>query len=263
MTERDRPIVNPGHLLWTGQHWINYIRPPGAEKDSGMVSLWHTHYCEAGEGTVAFVQIEDEATCRGIFTDNEAIATYIQIWMRGRGGLYDMALPVVKAVLKTPRSKLRGSRLREVPQTISKVWNRVFDAELFGSPRAYPRSKLRGMRLHEVPQTMRFAVLFRRTGDVRASPVWIIESADDEIMAAWEDITPPVIMDAPAPKFHKEQDVYSQLFFADTAHMLLNGHLIPGAPYTTDKWRPSIGGARSSCVFALSETFIRIAPRSG
>jgi hypothetical protein len=195
--EMVRPIVNPGELLWTGQHWINYIRPPGAQENSGMVSLWHTHYCEAGEGTVAYVNIQVDRSYQYICTDNEAIAAYIQTWMSGRGGLYDMDMPVVEAT-------------------------------------------------------------FVREGDIRSSPTWIIETSDDQIVAKWEALQPPVILEAPAPKFHESRDVYSYLFFADVAHQLLNGHLIPGDPYITDIWQPSIGGDRSSCVFALSETFIQV-----
>ena len=66
----DRPLVNKGRLFWTGQHWINYIRPPQSTETSGMVSLWHTHYSSAGEGTVAYVLIEGETSYRRICTDN-------------------------------------------------------------------------------------------------------------------------------------------------------------------------------------------------
>ena len=38
-------MVNPGKVFWTGQHWINYLRVPGAKEDSGQVSVWHIHYC--------------------------------------------------------------------------------------------------------------------------------------------------------------------------------------------------------------------------
>jgi len=40
--------------------------------------------------------------------------------------------------------------------------------------------------------------------------------------------------------------------------MKLDGRAVEGKPYTRDIWKKSIGGDRSSCVFALAETFIRI-----
>jgi hypothetical protein len=192
-----RPIVNPGKLLWTGQHWINYIRPFEKSKNSGMISLWYTRFCEAGEGLVAFVNIQDETNFQYICTDNERVAAYIQTWMRGRGGLYDMDMPVINADIS-------------------------------------------------------------RKGDIRSSPAWVIETATDQIVTTWSDIQQPVILEAPAPEFHKDRDVYSSLFFAESAQILLNDHLISGDPYITDIWQATIGGQRSSCVFALSETFIQV-----
>ena len=51
-----RPVLNPGTLHWSGEHWINYLRLPGSDTNSAMVSLYHTRYCPAGEGNVAFVE---------------------------------------------------------------------------------------------------------------------------------------------------------------------------------------------------------------
>jgi hypothetical protein len=55
-----RPRINPGNLVWSGEHWINYLREPGAVSDSGMVSLYHTRYSSAGEGNIAFVDIQGD-----------------------------------------------------------------------------------------------------------------------------------------------------------------------------------------------------------
>ncbi len=192
----DRPLVNKGRLFWTGQHWINYIRPANTTENSGMVSLWHTHYSSAGEGTVAYVLIEGETSYRRICTDNPETAALIQAWMRGRGGMYDMDLETVQAS-------------------------------------------------------------FARGGDVLESPSWTIETAEGQIIARWSDLQSPELLEAPAPRLRDEWDVYSCLFFAHSAQILFNGHLIPGEPYTVDIWKPSLGGERSSCVFALSEIFIQ------
>ena len=198
----DRPLVNKGRLFWTGQHWINYIRPPQSTETSGMVSLWHTHYSSVGEGTVAYVLIEGETSYRRICTDNPEMAAFIQAWMRGRGGMYDMDLETVQAS-------------------------------------------------------------FSRGGDVLESPSWTIETAEDQIIARWSGLQSPVLLEAPAPRLRDEWDVYSCLFFAHAAQILFNGHMIPGDPYSVDTWKPSLGGERSSCVFALSETFIRADGQDG
>ena len=192
-----RPIVNPGKLFWSGQHWINFIREPDAEINSAMVSLWYTHYCEAGEGSVAYVDIQDDPGISGIYTDNKDAVTFMQEWMKGRGGLYDKDLPIIEAQ-------------------------------------------------------------FRREGDIQNTPSWVIDAGGDRLVATWSQIQLPVILDAPAPKFREDRDVYSLLFFTDEASITLNERKIAGNPYPTDIWKKSIGDERSSCVFALSETFILI-----
>lgn len=193
----DRPIVNPGRLYWTGQHWINYLRPPNAGENSAMVSLWHTHYSSAGEGTVAYVLIENEFPYHRICTDNPDMAAFIRNWMSGRGGMYDMELEMVPAV-------------------------------------------------------------FTRSGNVLEAPAWTIETADDLVIARWDGVQSPELLEAPGPGLREGWDVFSCLFFARSAQIMFNGHMIPGEPYPVDIWKPSLGGERSSCVFALSETFIQV-----
>ena len=67
----------------------------------------------------------------------------------------------------------------------------------------------------------------------------------------------------PCARGREGWDVFSCLFFARSAQIMFNGHLIPGEPYPVDSWKPSLGGARSSCVFALSEIFIQSVHRDG
>ncbi|MBV7326894.1 hypothetical protein KFU94_01270 [Chloroflexi bacterium TSY] len=38
----------------------------------------------------------------------------------------------------------------------------------------------------------------------------------------------------------------------------INDPPVPGQPYTRHPWKKSIGGERSSCVFALAETMIKV-----
>ncbi len=192
-----RPIINPGSLYWTGQHWIDYIKEPGADTHSGMVSLWHTHYCEAGEGTAVFIDIPGADGYQALCTDNPDIAAFHVAWMKGRGGIHDLDLEVVPASI-------------------------------------------------------------RREGNILKAPSWVIESVDSRVVATWRKIDPPVILDGPSPKFKEGWDVYSFLFFAWEASITLNDREIPGKPYGRDIWAPTIGGERSSCVFALSEVFVDI-----
>ena len=101
-----------------------------------------------------------------------------------------------------------------------------------------------------------FEANIRRRGDIRTDPSWLIESEDITISATWSGILKPVIAEGHAPTFTKELDILSVLFFTEKASLSFNKRKLPGAPYSTDLWETKIGGQRSSCVFAIGETFI-------
>ena len=191
-----RPLINPGQLFWTGQHWINYLRMPGSEEDSGRVSVWHTHYCEAGEGTVVYVDIPGDPGLRAVCTDNRDLMAFMDAWVRTLPGPYQIDV--------------------------------VVDAEI------------------------------RREGEILSSPSWIIQTERDLVVSTWSKLQAPVIMEAPAPKFREDRDVYSYLLFTEGGTITLNGRSVEGQPYIREIWKSSIGGDRSSCVIALSETFIQV-----
>jgi hypothetical protein len=192
-----RPVINPGLLKWSGEHWINYLRVPGADSNSGMVSLFHTRYSAAGEGNVAFIDIPGNPGCEGLYTDNRDVAAFIQDMIRGRGNPFDRELTIVEAHIS-------------------------------------------------------------REGDIRADPSWIIEDERDRIVATWTHILAPLIVEGPSPTFGPDRDFLTILFFAEMATIQINDRDVIGAPYKRDIWRPSIGGERSSCVFALAETMVMV-----
>jgi len=197
-----RPVINPGTLRWSGEHWISYLRPPGADTNSGLVSLYHTRYSPAGEGTAAFVDLADHPDCLGLYTDNREVAAFIQDMIRGRGNPFDRQLPLIDAHIS-------------------------------------------------------------RSGDIRFNPSWVIATRSPptrgcHITATWSDIQPPVIAEGPAPTFGPDRDFFTLLFFTDSAAITVNGQPVEGQPYQRDIWQASIGGDRSSCVFALAETMIMV-----
>ena len=128
-------VINRKTLFWTGEHWINFLRRPGEEAHSGMVSLYHTHYSTAGAGIVALVHVDAPQRFTAICTDNRALVPFIQEhWPRGRIPPFDGP---------------------DVP---------VLDAT------------------------------FRRGGDIRRDPGWIITVEGHEIVARWMVTQPPLVM---------------------------------------------------------------------
>jgi hypothetical protein len=194
-----RPTVNPGTVVWSGEHWINYLRRPNERTDSGMVSLYHVRYSPIGEGTVAFVDIAGDDGLTAICADNRELAPYlIEKILRARGrGVhhFDRDLPVLDAT-------------------------------------------------------------FTRGGSVTAVPWWEIRSDRERIVATWLDLEPPFLAELPAPSGLDFADFYSVFFFASNATIERNGRRIDGRPYTEVLPSTHIGGERSSCMFALSETMV-------
>lgn len=191
-TKMCRPNINEGKLLWSGEHWINYIRKDGEDEDSARVSLYHTRYSLAGEGTVAYVTIGGDEGFEGICTDNAELVPYLSDIMRPP---FNVKMPVYEAT-------------------------------------------------------------FKRTGDIRREPSWVIEAGQNTIISTWKDIEPPVIAEGWAPFFTDDRDFFTMLFFTDVASITLNGRQIDGEPYPRDVWKKSIGGDRSSAIFALAESMI-------
>lgn len=98
---------------------------------------------------------------------------------------------------------------------------------------------------------------FAREGDVRTAPAWRVELVDrhSTLRATWRKLQPPVIAEG---SFRPGTEHFTILNFAEAATIEFNGRRIPGEPYPVTIWQASIGGDRSSCVFALAETLLRI-----
>ena len=191
-------VINRKALFWTGEHWINFLRRPGEEAHSGMVSLYHTHYSAAGAGIVTLVHVDAPQRFTAICTDNRALVPFIQEhWPRGR-------IPPFNGP--------------DVP---------VLDAT------------------------------FRRGGDIRRDPCWIITVEGHEIVARWTVTQPPLVMTRAGAGEDADLDMHSALFFTDEAAITFDGQPADGLPYLSPHWAPLLGTARSSCVFALAETMMR------
>jgi len=96
---------------------------------------------------------------------------------------------------------------------------------------------------------------FRREGDTRRDPAWVIETGNHRVVARWVVTDPPVIADG---SIREGTEHFALLFFTNEATVELNGKRVEGKPYPRDIWKPSIGGERSSCVFALAEAFMEL-----
>ncbi|MDP7129749.1 MAG: hypothetical protein QF437_04635 [Planctomycetota bacterium] len=94
---------------------------------------------------------------------------------------------------------------------------------------------------------------FRREGSTNSNPAWVVDWDGHQVVARWNVTEPPVIAYGP---FREGIEFFTMLFFTMDSTIELDGSPIEGKPYLRDIWKPSIGGDRSSSVFALSESMI-------
>jgi hypothetical protein len=132
--------LTQGALLWSGEHWMVYLRPEGSEQDTGMLSLYHAYTSLAGMGTAAFVQIEGEDGFKGLCTDNTAFAQFVKDTLVGAYTPYDVDMPIVDAdfskggdILERPTWTI-GAQGREIVTT----WLALKEP-LAGPPTLHPK----------------------------------------------------------------------------------------------------------------------------
>ncbi len=63
-------MTKDGGLLWSGEHWIAYLRGPGEDSNRASVGIYHTRYSPAGEGNVALIDVPG---FRAAVTDNREV----------------------------------------------------------------------------------------------------------------------------------------------------------------------------------------------
>ena len=91
-----RPALNSGELVWSGEHWINVIKPQDAEAPSARFSLYHTRYSQAGEGNALHLMIPT-AEINLVCTDNPRLGEWINDRFFKMGAVPSPDAPIVKA----------------------------------------------------------------------------------------------------------------------------------------------------------------------
>ena len=98
---------------------------------------------------------------------------------------------------------------------------------------------------------------FKPGGNIVCCSFWQIGFGQYSIKAVWSNPFPAIVAYRPQEVIKNDYCFYSNLFFTDEAFIEVNGKRIRGKPYR-DIWiEVNGGGERSSCVFALGESFIR------
>lgn len=142
---------NLSNLLWTGEHWILYLRRPGEEANSGAVSLYRTAFSPAGEGTVALVSTDGPSGIGpAIYTDNPKLAEFIcETVIKWSASPFPQGLPLVEArftrggeVLSSPEWRIEAGGDVVTARWIDSWPPSVMDRPLQGEGKAVTHSVL-------------------------------------------------------------------------------------------------------------------------
>lgn len=125
-------------LVWSGEHWIAYLKNHDNQADVGRVSLYRVNYSAAGEGHVAFVDIPEEAFT-GIYTDSVKLAEFItKTVARGpsNNNFYRHDMPILEAEIT------RSGDVRTMPSwtidaeggAVETVWTSIHPPVILEGP---------------------------------------------------------------------------------------------------------------------------------
>ena len=105
-------MTQDGGLLWSGEHWIAYLRRPGEESNSASVGVYHTRWSPAGEGNVALIHVEGPGGFSAAVADNRAVYDFTMERVRAAAPddpFNDLDLPLLDGSL------VRGGDVRSAP----------------------------------------------------------------------------------------------------------------------------------------------------
>ena len=105
----------------------------------------------------------------------------------------------------------------------------------------------------KAPLTPLVDAKFERRGTIHTDPSWVVQLPDSQVVARWFVQEAPVIAHG---LFGEDAEFFTMLFFTAESAIELDGEKVGGTPYQRDIWKASIGGDRSSSVFACSMTSI-------
>ena len=252
-----------GDLSWSGEHWICMLRQPGSE-DTAVVSHYRLRVSPAGPGNVAIIHVPGADGAHVIATDNDDAAVFAkERFFAGRVDYFQGDLPVRQATFERIGEGQPGSG-----------WSYRF-AGTEVSARWFVREPPVVAHGHLRPGNWCFTVLYAEEAELhlnaacraRHSPA--TSGAPPSAATAAPASTPwprpssirskkpCAVAGSPPPAPRRRYWCFTVLYLSRTpeeAELHLNGRRVPGrgADFTRDIWRTSIGGDRSSCVYALA-----------
>ena len=184
-------MADTDKLLWSGEHWIAYLRESGRDTNSASIGIYHTRYSPAGEGNVALISIPGDGGIQAAITDNRDVLEFTMERVRAAAPddpFNDLDLPVLDGTLK------RGGDVRRAPYwtvnasrvSIVVSWSGLVEPFIMG-----------GRPPNEKGTAVAFSVLmFAEQGAITVNGVRA--AGEPYIREGWRRVTGP---DGPASSF--------------------------------------------------------------
>ena len=127
-------MLKDGKLLWSGEHWILYLRRPGEASNSASIGVYHTRFSEAGEGSVALVSIPGDPALSVAVTDSLDLHKFTM--ERVRAGAADDPFNNLDMPVKQGRVYRQGDDTRIVAS-----WSSLLEPVIMGDLPPAPDGK--------------------------------------------------------------------------------------------------------------------------
>lgn len=129
-----------GDLLWSGEHWILYLRPTATAQPTAMVSLYHAYTSPAGQGTAAFIDFRGNNPYSALCTDNPEFAHFVRETQVTPTSPFDLKMPLAAAQFERTGDVRHspGWKITATAQQIAATWQNL-QAPLVDPPTAHPR----------------------------------------------------------------------------------------------------------------------------
>ena len=129
-------------LVWTGEHWMGYLKAPGDDAYTGAVSIYRTFYGSAGTGDVAFVNVPGFQV---LVTESRELSRFIleERGVKWEGSPFSQDSPIVEGEFSW-RGDVRTApscRIEADGHMVEAVWPNPWDPVILDRPVYDPDGK--------------------------------------------------------------------------------------------------------------------------
>ena len=148
-------IVDPNHILMTGENPFVRLAPLDSDDYTTMVSFWRMTFCPAGPGHVLFAKSELTNDKWRIYSDNPAMTRWLQQTIQGMltPDLKDESMAIIAATFEKSGDPLKSYRetIKAGGDEIVCSWSNMCDPMMLHTQPGTPAGRPYGLCTIFVP----------------------------------------------------------------------------------------------------------------